>query len=107
MQGRNDTLLIVTADHETGGLTATNQGAGNYPTATWTTSDHTGVNVPLYATGANVNLLNNYIVGGVMDNTKIFNFMSTAFTTPVPGAERDMALATGLSGVLVLRRGAR
>ncbi len=45
MNGRDDTLLIVTADHETGGLTATNAGAGNYPVASWSTGGHTGANV--------------------------------------------------------------
>ncbi len=46
MHGRDDTQLIVTADHETGGLTATNAGAGNYPVASWSTGGHTGANVP-------------------------------------------------------------
>lgn len=65
--GRNDTLIIVTADHETGGLIVDeNNGAGYLPDVRWTTTGHTGVNVPIYAWGVNADL-----VGGVMDNTDI------------------------------------
>jgi alkaline phosphatase len=46
------TLILVTADHETGGLTIMkNNGAGKYPTVKWTTVDHTGANVGLWITG--------------------------------------------------------
>jgi alkaline phosphatase len=48
---RNDTLLIVTADHETGGLSI----VGGYPNAEarykWISDDHTGNMVPVYAYG--------------------------------------------------------
>jgi alkaline phosphatase len=45
-------LIVVTADHETGGLLVTQgNGAGLPPTVTWTASGHTGMNVPLYAFG--------------------------------------------------------
>jgi alkaline phosphatase len=66
--GRTDTLIIVTADHETGGLTVTaNNGINNYPTVTWSTTGHTGANVPVYALGANARL-----ISGTMDNTGFF-----------------------------------
>lgn len=66
--GRTDTLIIVTADHETGGLTVlANNGKENYPTVTWSTGGHTGVNVPVYAWGANADL-----ISGTMDNTGFF-----------------------------------
>jgi len=46
------TLIVVTADHETGGLTVVkNNGAGRYPTVTWSSIDHTGVNVGLWILG--------------------------------------------------------
>lgn len=79
MNGRNDTLLIVTADHETGGLKATNKGVGQYPDATWTTTGHTNTNVPLYTTGADCNLVNSFIKNGVIDDTNINTFMNAAF----------------------------
>ena len=79
--GYQDTLLIVAGDHETGGLTATNNGQGNYAGATWTSTDHTAANVPLYAVGSNADLVNDYISGGVMDNTNVFTAMYRAFTT--------------------------
>jgi alkaline phosphatase len=66
--GRTDTLIIVTADHETGGLTVTaNNGVGNYPTVTWSTGGHTGANVPVYAWGTNAGR-----ISGILDNTDFF-----------------------------------
>ncbi|MHC4361460.1 MAG: alkaline phosphatase, partial [Planctomycetota bacterium] len=74
--GRADTLIIVTADHETGGLTVTkNNGAGNYPSVTWSTGSHTAADVPVYAWGANARF-----VSGIIDNTEIFAIA----TMPVP-----------------------
>ena len=72
--GRTDTLIIVTADHETGGLTVVaNNGADNYPTVTWSTGSHTGVNVPVYAWGPNAEL-----ISGIMDNTDFFAVATAA-----------------------------
>jgi len=72
--GRTDTLVIVTADHETGGLEITgNNGAGNLPTATWLTTGHTGKDVPVYAWGVNAHMLN-----GAIDNTTIFDVISSS-----------------------------
>ena len=71
--GRSDTLILVTADHETGGLTViANNGAGDYPTVTWSTGGHTGVNVPVYARGPNAEL-----ISGIMDNTELFAVATT------------------------------
>lgn len=65
---RTDTLIIVTADHETGGLKVVeDNGAGRYPSVTWSTTGHTAVNVPLYAWGVNAQL-----ISGIMDNTDMF-----------------------------------
>jgi alkaline phosphatase len=67
--GRTDTLILVTADHETGGLVVLqNNGQGNLPTVSWSTNGHTGVNVPIYAWGDNAQL-----VTGQMNNTEIFS----------------------------------
>lgn len=62
-----DTLLIITADHETGGL----QIMGNENNQTkiqWGTGSHTGTPVGVYAYGPGANLFS-----GLMDNTEIHN----------------------------------
>ena len=73
-----ETLIIVTADHETGGVTMGNQGhspkwdkiiAGNEEDNTgigWTTHGHTGNPVPIYAIGHNAEKF-----AGHQDNTDI------------------------------------
>ncbi|MHB8972826.1 MAG: alkaline phosphatase [Pirellulaceae bacterium] len=71
-----DTLILVTADHETGGLTVTNNGQGILPTAAWQETGHTSANVPFYAWGAGAELVDSYLVNGVMDNTDIFRIAS-------------------------------
>lgn len=51
-QTHPDTLILVTADHETGGLEVLNDnGAGEYPDVQWSTSGHTASPVPVYAWG--------------------------------------------------------
>ena len=66
--GRTDTTIIVTADHETGGMTVDqNNGKGNFPTVSWSIGDHTGANVGLWAWGVNAPL-----VSGILDNTDFF-----------------------------------
>ncbi|MEX0745978.1 MAG: alkaline phosphatase [Phycisphaeraceae bacterium] len=51
-EGRDDTLIVVTADHEAGGLSVIyNNGAGELPTVRWSTGGHTGAKVPAYAAG--------------------------------------------------------
>ena len=53
-QNRVDTLVLVTADHETGGLTVlTDNGAGVLPDVQWTTTGHTDTPVPVYGAGVN------------------------------------------------------
>ena len=65
---RNDTLVLITSDHETGGLKVLeNNGKGKLPKVSWSTGGHTGVNVPIYATGPGADR-----VRGVMQNTDIF-----------------------------------
>ena len=74
--GRADTLIVVTADHETGGLAVVkNNGAGNWPTVTWGGSGHTAADVPLYAWG-----LNAARFSGPQDNTGLY----AKFAAPDP-----------------------
>lgn len=63
------TLVLVTADHETGGL-ALNHGSLQKHTIepAYTTGHHTGVMVPIYAYGAGAELF-----AGTMENTKVFD----------------------------------
>jgi len=70
--GRTDTLIIVTADHETGGLTVLqNNGKDHFPTVSWSTSGHTSTNVPVYAWGVNAQY-----VTGTLDNTQLFKVVN-------------------------------
>ena len=72
MDNREDVLLIVTADHETGGLNIIqNNGKGEYPTVSWRGSDHSGVNVPVFSVGPGENGLS-----GSVDNTQILSFIT-------------------------------
>lgn len=71
-----DTILIVTADHETGGLQVlANHGAGNLPTVTWGTTGHTSSPVPVFGWG-----ISSESVSRTMENTEIFNIMLNSST---------------------------
>ena len=79
-QNNENTLLIVTADHETGGMNAhidplgssdedgpfSMPGGGSFY-VTWTTSGHTGVNIPISTQGEGASALQ-----GVFENTQTF-----------------------------------
>ena len=91
-QGRDDTVVIVTADHETGGLelkdsafTALNfletvsydSGMTYVPKHyAWTTKSHSSTDVNLYINGANIDF-RNYSFGsnGRIKNTDVFKIM--------------------------------
>jgi len=60
-----ETLLVITADHETGGLQILKQ-ENDSIIIQWGTGRHTGVPVGVYAYGPGAHLFN-----GVMDNTEI------------------------------------
>lgn len=72
-KGRDDTLIIVTADHETGGMKVLqNKGKGVLPDVNWTGSGkHTNANVPVYSWGASAEGLD-----PVMNNTNFFMFVT-------------------------------
>lgn len=80
----NDSLIIVTADHETGQLDNPNgnfwvmdKGTGNIPDLVYKSGGHSNMLVPLYAKGANSNKFKNIAVkkdpvyGKYIDNTNI------------------------------------
>lgn len=84
--GRDDTLIVVTADHETGGLTVVeSNGQWQYPTVTWSTVDHTAAKVPVYAWGVNAAL-----VSGVMDNTNLWHVATYACCTMDVNDDREV-----------------
>ncbi len=63
-----ETLVIVTGDHETGGLTLT---GGDYSkglvSSQFSTNDHTATPVPVFAYGPR-----SFLFDGVYENTAIF-----------------------------------
>jgi alkaline phosphatase len=75
-QVMTSTLVVVTADHETGGLSVVQaNGPGILPEVTWSTDYHTGVNVPLFAQGMSARWFET-----VSDNTEIFEAIATVFS---------------------------
>lgn len=71
---RMDTLIVVTADHETRGLVVGNDnGAGNDPDAEWTADWHTDTPVGCWAWGAGGER-----VGGFMANTNTYHVLRNA-----------------------------
>ncbi len=65
-----DTVLIVTADHETGGIKENEYGSFVY-----TTTQHTTANVPVYAIGMGCESFD----GKTVDNTDIPKFLATIY----------------------------
>ncbi len=64
---RPDSVLIITADHETGSITTT----GGYDAG----GNHSNVNVPVYAMGYGTEIFNDTTV----DNTDIADFMASVY----------------------------
>lgn len=91
MTDRDDTLLLVLADHETGGLTIQqNKGQYKFPDVSWESASHSARNVPAFAWGPNAQMVN-----GTIDNTDIYSITlagnqeqascgATLAPTPVP-----------------------
>jgi len=116
----DETLLIVTADHECGDLHGPNSkdlgqftalvdnGGGNLPGYQYGSGDHTNSLVPLFAIGAGSELFNLYadeydsMRGWYVDNTEIFMVMNGQMVhTPIPGSV--LLLGSGLLGLGILR----
>jgi len=82
-QTRGDTLVLVTADHETGGLTSSL--ADGKLTIHYATTSHTAIPVRLYAYGPGAQLFQ-----GTIDNTDIAKNAARLWnlSLPPPGAPR-------------------
>lgn len=65
-----ETVLLITADHETGGIVENEDG-----TFSFTTNEHTGNQVYLFAVGAGTEIFD----GKMIDNTDIAKFMATTY----------------------------
>ncbi len=71
-RGRDDALIVVTADHETGALRLLGASpAGNAPAVAWGGTRHTAANVPVYALGAGAAR-----ASGAIGNTEIFGIVT-------------------------------
>ena len=75
---QNDALLIITADHETGGLAVVGPGGhlpgkGEMVEVRWATKGHTAADVPIWAQGPGAEA-----VRGRMDNTEVFSLVKEA-----------------------------
>lgn len=68
-----ETLVIVTADHETGGL-GLNEGSAKYLAPKFTTNGHTAAMVPVFAYGPRSELFR-----GIFENTDLYQKMREAF----------------------------
>ena len=71
-----DTMVIITADHETGGLQIADNGEFYY-----TTGNHTATNVPVFAYGANAEVFD----GQTIENTQIPKTVAALFGVEVAG----------------------
>lgn len=90
-----NTLLIVTGDHECGLLlgpngqtSIVNSGVGNMPGMTYYSGSHSNQLIPLFARGAGSELFAQYALGSdlvrgkYIDNTDVFKVMTRATTEP-------------------------
>lgn len=91
----DETLVIVTGDHETGGLTGpgdsgfiedvTGNGKGQMPNMKWTADGHTNSLIPLYAKGPGTALLESFADetdprhGRYLDNTEVAKTIFAVF----------------------------
>ncbi len=92
---RDDVLVVVTSDHETGGLEVVeSKGVGQFPEVTWSTGGHTKADVPVYAWGSGAAAFQ-----GKMENTDIHDKMLAAPTSE----KRDRSGMQRMEALLVTR----
>ncbi len=72
---RGDTLVIVTGDHETGGLRVSETKTTSKLRIEWSTTDHTATMIPIFAYGPGSS-----VFAGVQDNTDVGKKLRAAVT---------------------------
>ncbi|HSH02839.1 MAG TPA: alkaline phosphatase [Anaerolineae bacterium] len=86
-QNKDDVLIVVTSDHETGNLMVLeNNGVGQYPTHAWGTTNHTAEDVPVFGWGVNAHL-----IVDVRDNTDVYDVLRAGQPAPPPFCWLDEA----------------
>lgn len=84
-----NTLVVVTADHETGGMALMpGSKAGNVQTA-FTTNNHTASLVPVFAFGPGSELFS-----GIFENTEIYHKIRWALGFGVPSAQTSLSTSS-------------
>lgn len=81
-QRRGDTLVIVTADHESGGVAINNDSSMGKIKPVFTSNGHTGALIPVFAYGPQASLFT-----GIYENTAINGKMRAAFGFPKDKAQ--------------------
>jgi alkaline phosphatase len=90
----DNTLILVTADHETGALTVPDQSLipGTVPSMTWGSGGHSARNVPVYATWPAS------LAGLTVDNTEVF-FMLEDYLNISSGGQPPVITALTVLGI--------
>ena len=69
-----ETLVVLTADHETGGFTIQSESTIDSLVTVFTSGNHTGDFIPVFANGPKSELFT-----GLYENTEIYHKMRKAF----------------------------
>ena len=75
-----ETMVIITADHETGGLHLDENGEFKY-----TSEDHTSTDVPVFAYGAHAEVFN----GKTVENVQISKTIAALFGVKIEGTDPE------------------
>ncbi len=90
-----NTLVIVTADHETGGITLTSKDRADEKSfgVKWSTDGHTGIPVPIYAYGPHALKFT-----GILDNTDIPKIISSLLEIELSNRNNESIISTKTTG---------
>ncbi|MHA2423262.1 MAG: alkaline phosphatase [Candidatus Thorarchaeota archaeon] len=118
VEENSNTILIVTADHETGGFMITGDSlSGELPSddntemenrairiaraesidASWSTGYHTDVDVPLFIYG---DVFENYVMDDVIDNTELFDIMDDYFSGKIQNSVAQLPITLEMIAII-------